>query len=338
MLEHGGKLRQAAALFNIELENWIDLSTGINPYGWKVGNIPANCWSRLPEDEDGLLATAKRYYNTEHLLAVAGTQAAIQIIPGLLRKRRVGMLSPTYSEHVQAWEAAGHEVISLGPTQIDEHIDSLDILVLVNPNNPTANLFSQSRMLGWHEKLKARNALFIVDEAFIDPTPEASLVSIKARPNLIILRSIGKFFGLAGIRAGFVHAQPHILNELQRKLGPWSIAGASRYVAEQALMDIEWQEQTRIELSLHAARLNNLLLGAGFNPTGSNTLFQWVKTSRAHTIYQSLAKKGILVRYFAQPSSVRFGLPGTEPQWQRLEQALENLRAYLAELEETDLA
>lgn len=325
MLEHGGRLHAAAKQYGIPVADWIDLSTGINPNGWPVPAIPGSCWQRLPEEEDGLLAAARQYYQAESLLAVAGSQAAIQALPLLRPCSKVGVLSPAYAEHAACWQKAGHQLIILTPETIATRIPELDVLIIINPNNPSGVSFCKQQLLDWHRQLQGRAGWLIVDEAFIDAHPEQSLTSLPARTGLIILRSIGKFFGLAGIRCGFVIAEPQLLSALAEKLGVWPISHPSRYVATQALLDENWQQHTRREIQFQSERLRQLLSQYPLKPDGNNALFQWCKTADAARIHQKLARLGIFTRLFTQPDSLRFGLPKNAGQWQALEQALQQI-------------
>ena len=325
MLEHGGKLRSAAMQYNIPLEQWLDLSTGINPNGWPVPTIPESAWNRLPEDNDGLLEIAQHYYGAPKLLAVAGSQMAIQALPRLRSQSRVAMLHPSYNEHHHAWQSHGHHVTPIEPEQIDSLIDELDVLLLVNPNNPTAQRFSEAQLLDWRAQLQPRGGWLIVDEAFLDCTPEYSIARGSQLAGLIVLRSVGKFFGLAGARIGFVCAADEILEPLAELVGPWVLPGPSRMVAKAALADTDWQQQTRQRLHIEGEHLATLLAGNGLNPTGTTPLFSWIKTSQAEQIHQQLASLGIFTRLFTDPLSIRFGLPKIEADWQRLELALKQL-------------
>lgn len=324
MLEHGGRLRQAASRYDIPLSDWLDLSTGINPNGWPVPAIPGECWQRLPEDDDGLLQAAREYYQNESLLAVAGSQAAIQTLPRLRSKSRVGVLHPAYAEHAASWQKAGHQIIGIDAEQIDTRLDELDVLILINPNNPTGKLWDKQQLLSWHERLGQRDGWLLVDEAFMDGMPEYSLSPLPVRPGLIVLRSIGKFFGLAGIRCGFVIAESDLLRKLAEQLGPWPISHPGRYVATMALADRQWQQATALSLKQQGQRLKQLLSDSGWQPTGGCHLFQWVKTGYAPDLHDLLARQGVLTRLFTEPASLRFGLPNGEPAWQRLAQALAN--------------
>jgi cobalamin biosynthetic protein CobC len=323
MLEHGGRVRRAALEYGIPLQAWLDLSTGINPFGWPAPAPPAQSWSRLPEEEDGLEAAARDYYGVESLLTVAGSQAAIQALPKLRLACRVGLQNPSYAEHRQAWARAGHRIVSLaGPREIEQQLPQLDVLVLVRPNNPTGVLYPLERILSWHRNLSDRGGWLLVDEAFMDATPEQSLLP-HARPGLIVLRSLGKFFGLAGARVGFVIAEEELLSRLADSLGPWSVSGPARWVASAALDDRVWQEEARRRLQEQEGRLQELLCRYGLKPSGGCALFQWLVTPRAAAIRETLARRGILIRLFTHPSSLRFGLPGKEDEWRRLTAALE---------------
>lgn len=322
MLEHGGRLRQASTQYGIPLADWLDLSTGINPNGWPVPALPAECWQRLPEEEDALLPAARRYYQNDTLLAVAGSQAAIQTLPLLRPASRVGVLHPAYAEHAASWRKAGHQVQVIEAECLDAHLDELDVLILINPNNPTGQHWSRQQLLDWHARLHARGGWLLVDEAFMDGSTKHSLSPLPARSGLIVLRSVGKFFGLAGIRCGFVIAEPILLKRLAEALGPWPISHPGRYVAAQALADIEWQQTTALSLQRQGQRLKQLLADNGWPPSGGCNLFQWLKVEQAAQLYDLLARQGILTRLFNDPASLRLGLPKDEAAWQRLAQAL----------------
>ncbi|HSI94456.1 MAG TPA: threonine-phosphate decarboxylase CobD [Methylophilaceae bacterium] len=318
MLEHGGKLAAAAREHGIPLDKWVDLSTGIHPVGYPVPPIPPECWLRLPEEEDGLMPTAADYYATRNLLPCAGSQAAIQALPLLRASSRVGVLSPTYAEHAHAWRQAGHAV----EIQADYEPGNLDVLVLANPNNPTGRLVPAATLLEWHAELASRGGWLVVDEAFMDATPEFTLSAHAGLPGLIILRSLGKFFGLAGIRAGFVLAWPELLVSLQERLGPWSVAHPTRWVAQQALANHAWQAEQRIWLVQQSQQLAELLTRHDLAPGGGTALFQWVKNPNAENIHHQLARLGILTRLFTETSSLRFGLPADERAWTKLDYLL----------------
>lgn len=342
LLHHGGRIRAAAAHYGIAVSDWLDLSTGIHPNGWPVPELPASSWARLPEDDDGLDQAAREYYGAEYLLPVAGSQAAIQALPRMRPCSRVSVLDPGYAEHAAAWRSAGHDVAAVAAERVNEAAYRSDVLVLVHPNNPTGARFPVDRLLDWHACLASRGGWLVVDEAYMDVTPGDSLCRHSARPGLIVLRSLGKFFGLAGARVGFVCAHPQLLARLHVALGPWGVNGPARWVATAALTDRDWHIAARQRLIDSGSRLHGLLGRRGLTPNGGCGLFQWVRTRDARLLHDALARQGILTRLFAEPSSLRFGrsqhpasrdtgaslrfgLPGSAADWARLDGALSRL-------------
>jgi cobalamin biosynthetic protein CobC len=325
MLEHGGRLRAAAQQYGIPLADWLDLSTGLAPWPFEFPAVPASVWQRLPETEDGLAGVAGQRYGAQSVLPVAGAQAAIQLLPQLRSAgSRVGIISPCYAEHAHAWQRAGHQVLALSDDAVEAALESLDVLLLVNPNNPTGRLFTPQQLLAWHARLAARGGWLVVDEAFIDATPELSLAAHSHLPGLIVLRSFGKFYGLAGVRLGFVLAEQGLLNELNERLGPWAVSGPARWIGLACLADAAAHQQQSLRLQQASQRLVTLLADYGLAVQGC-ALFQWLVTANAAALQQHFGQRGILLRHFTQPQSLRFGLPATEADWQRLRLALEDL-------------
>ncbi|HRH13671.1 MAG TPA: threonine-phosphate decarboxylase CobD [Azonexus sp.] len=325
MLEHGGQLRRAAARLRIPLPDWLDLSTGINPQGWPVPPLPASVWQRLPEAGDGLEAAAATYYGNPDGLAVAGSQAALQQLPALLPRAAVACLMPLYEEHPQAWARAGHTVHQVVDTAVDDALATgARHVLLCNPNNPTAARHRRADLLAAAARLQAGDGWLIVDEAFIDATPDESLAALAgtaAAANLVVLRSLGKFFGLAGVRAGFVFGAAGLRDRLGEMLGPWSVSGPARAVARLALQDAAWQAVARVRLQAASLRLQALL--APFGSVTTCALFATLQSPRAGELHEHLARSAILTRRFEQPSLLRIGLPGDETGWQRLGTALD---------------
>ena len=322
ILKHGGNTVAASARFGIPVSDWLDLSTGINQLGYPIPDISCEAWSRLPQPSNEFDEAASHYYGSTNFLAIAGSQAAIQSLPQLRQPGRVGILEPTYAEHKLSWEKAGHQLIALANEQeIQTALPKLGVLLLCNPNNPTGKMFSADQLLTWKSQLRD-GAWLIVDEAFIDTEPENSITTHGGTPNLIILRSLGKFFGLAGARVGFVFAWQDLLDKLQHQLGPWTISGPAQAVAAAALSDYEWQHQARHDLRSRTLRLAHLLQQAGVQPTGSTDFFHWIKFDGSEQIFNEFGKQGILIRLFANPLSIRIAPPGREQHWVRLERAL----------------
>ncbi len=322
MLEHGGRLLQAVQRYGLPRERWLDLSTGINPIAWQGAPLPLASWNRLPEDEDGLLEAAESYYGAPKLLPISGSQAAIQTLPRLRARSRVGVPTLGYNEHAHRWRQAGHEVVPFAIEHFSAAVDELDVLVVPNPNNPTGERVAPAQLLEWHARLSARGGWLVVDEAFADSTPETSVARFTDRDGLIVLRSLGKFFGLAGARVGFVLCTGTLLGQLAEWLGPWAVSGPSRLVARAALGDRAWQEEARQRLRRDSRQLAETLTRHGLPPDGGCGLFQWVRAPDAMGIHEALARQGVLTRHFGAVPSLRLGLPATAQDWERLETAL----------------
>lgn len=325
MLEHGGGLRAAARQHKIPLANWLDLSTGINPRGWPVPALSRECWQRLPEADDGLEAAAAAYYGNPRLLPVPGSQAAIQLLPTLFPPAAVACIAPLYAEHPQAWSRAGHRVRQLQKANLARALAAATPTVLLcNPNNPTADRHPREALVDAAAQLKRRGGWLVVDEAFADSAPEDSVADLAGgpdAPNLIVLRSLGKFFGLAGARLGFVFGLPDLLTALADKLGPWAVSGPAREAGRLALADTAWQAETRARLAADSRRLAELLAPLG--SVAATPLFAALTTDKAKALAGFLARRGVLVRAFDLQPLLRFGLPGGEADWQRLAAVLD---------------
>ncbi|WP_187395264.1 threonine-phosphate decarboxylase CobD [Pigmentiphaga aceris] len=322
VVTHGGNLRQAIAQYGGDPADWMDLSTGINPHAYPAPPIAADAWHRLPEPDARLVDAACAYYRAPVLLPVAGTQAAIQALPRLRAHSRVAIVSPTYAEHALRWREAAHAVTEISPADIDIHIDHCDVLVICNPNNPTGHRTTPDLLLAWSQRLASRNGWLVVDEAFGDMEPALSVAAHCQQPGLIVLRSVGKFFGLAGLRLGFVGAVPVVLERLAALLGPWAISGPAQQVGVAALSDDAWQRDMRARLADDGLRLRQLL--AQYLPATSGTdLFQWCAAPVPTALHEHLARHHIWVRLFPNAArGLRWGLPAAKSDWARLDLSL----------------
>lgn len=322
MLEHGGNLHDAARQFGRPLADWIDLSTGINPHWYPVPATSERAWHRLPEPDPALVQAACAYYGAPAMLPVAGTQAAIQALPRLRAPSRVVVAAPSYAEHAHHWVQHGHSLRQVAYADLAQAVDSCEVLVICNPNNPTGERIARDVLLDWAGRLAARGGWLVVDEAFGDTEDAASLGTHSAQPGLVVLRSVGKFFGLAGLRLGFVAAQPQLLSALADLLGPWTVSGPAQQVALAALSDTAWQGAMRARLLQEGVRLRQLLAAHGIASAGT-ALFQWWPEPHAEQFWRHMAQHGIWVRLFRHAAhGIRLGLPPDEPAWLRLQQAL----------------
>lgn len=345
---HGADLAAASRRYGIPLSDWLDLSTGINPCAYPVGTVDVAAFQHLPFDDLELCEAAKVYCGAPMLpVAAAGSQVLIQWLP-LVKARlskkicRVAVPAIGYSEHAFRWRWAGHEVLEYDPRQpaaIDDLLqrEAIDVLIVINAHNPLAQITAPPQLLAWQTALARRDGWLIVDEAFIDPTPECSVVAETSRSGLIVLRSLGKFFGLAGVRCGFAFCADDLADCLRVAIGPWSVAGPTLTVATQALRDRDWQKNMRSKLHSISAS-NAQLLQNNFPQTVSSPtllrhgLFNCVvlPPDVARAGEDQLARAGIRVRLVEMDkteSLLRFGLvdPAAVQNWQRLDNALQTL-------------
>jgi cobalamin biosynthetic protein CobC len=323
---HGGNVNAARRLFPGAPEPWIDLSTGINPVPYPVGDIPQSAWARLPEPgEIAALETAARAaYDAgpaADIVAAPGTQAIIQWLPRLFPARRVGILGLTYGEHAECWRAGGAQIVA-AETLAD--LEGCDAGVVVNPNNPDGRIVPPARLAGLAERYAARGGLLVVDEAFMDVVrPGASLIPALPKAGAVILRSFGKTYGLAGLRLGFAVAARETAEPLRRALGPWAISGPALAIGCRALADSDWLDKTAMRLGRDAVRLDRMLERAGLTAAGGTPLFRFVACGDAGAWFDRLGRAGILTRPFpARAGALRFGIPSDESAWDRLETAL----------------
>jgi cobalamin biosynthetic protein CobC len=246
----------------------------------------------------------------------------LPLVAGLVSPGRAVVIGPTYGEFTRATRIAGHEV-----TVVHElgQCDTAKLVMLANPNNPDGRLFERAELLALAAALRRRGGILVVDEAFMDTQPAGTSVAADVGcGNLVVLRSFGKFFGLAGLRLGFALAGPATARRLRAALGPWAVSGPAIAVGAKALADADWIEQTRNRLAKAAARLDGILAKAGWEIAGGTSLFRLTRVAAARAWFFRLGRAGIIVRTFSdQPRWVRFGLPGAEADWQRLQAALQ---------------
>lgn len=321
---HGGDLDEARRLFPQAPEPWIDLSTGINPIAYPVPPLPASLFERLPlpaDHRDLEAAAAEVYGATDPTMVVAapGTQVLISLLPHLRPRSRVAVLGPTYAEHAHSWRKAGHDVADVATV---DRLDGTDVLVVVNPNNPDGRLLKRETLLRLAEDLRSRGGWLVVDEAFADFEPGESLVPVLPS-NAVVLRSFGKTYGLAGLRIGFALAPEPVATRLRSALGPWAVSGPAMETGRKALRDREWLEAARSARAADASRLDALLVSLADAPLRGTILYRLLESPRAPELFRALGEHSIWVRRFQyNPHLLRFGLPGTEVEWQRLETAL----------------
>ncbi|SEG42689.1 L-threonine O-3-phosphate decarboxylase [Thalassococcus halodurans] len=317
--DHGGNLDAAMARFGGTSNDWLDLSTGINPMPYPLPPIPQTSWEVLPRKTEmaRLSNVAAKAYNTPaRVIATSGAQGAIQIVPWLRAPGRAAVLAPTYNEHAAALRACGWQVDEV--SKLDA-LAGADLAVVVNPNNPDGRRTTPDRL----QALSQQVGLLIIDESFGDPEPDLSLAPQLEQDNVVILRSFGKFYGLAGVRLGFALAQGSLADRLADMVGPWPVSGPAIDIACQALADTNWQEQTIDWLAASSDRLDGMAQKAGWEVVGGTPLFRTYATPDATAAQNALAAHHVWSRIFPYSNSwIRLGLP-KDDRWSQLEAAME---------------
>jgi cobalamin biosynthetic protein CobC len=325
VMRHGGDLSALADQTGRQASDWLDLSTGINPVPYPIPQIAPEAWTRLPQAQSlqRLRAAARKAYaipETVDVVAAPGSEILIETLARTIRPGRIAIAGKTYGSHARAWSAAGHTV-SITDTRFSA--PSLDVALLVNPDNPTGHLVRPAQLVAMAQLRRRTGGLLIVDEAFADVVPDHSLVPDLTGLYACVRRSFGKFYGLAGLRLGFLIGPTQLITEVANRLGEWAVSGPALDIGTTALEDSAWAETTRARLRADALRLDALLIEAGLSVQGGTDLFRLAEHADATSIHERLIEHGILVRRFVdRPTLLRFGLPGTDAGWQRLTRAL----------------
>ncbi len=329
MIEHGGALDRAIAEFGGARADWLDLSTGINPNPYPLPELPLDVWTRLPDAqlEVDAIAAARGYYGFAEgagIVAAPGTQALIQLYPHLAPPGNAMVIGPTYEEHAQSLGLAGRDV------RYERSLSSLDdedmIAVVVNPNNPDGKSIPADAILFAADRLAERGGLLVVDEAFADANPKDSVAAHAGMDGLLVLKSFGKFFGLAGLRLGFAAGTSELTGMLSSMLGPWAVSGPALAIASQAFGDKSFVAQLRLRLAMDAEMLQSVVKSAGLQVLGGTDLFVLARHFQAAHIWRELAARHILVRKFDHTADwLRFGLPRDKDGLARLNAALSEI-------------
>ncbi len=307
--DHGGGLDRAASKYGGARSEWLDLSTGINPVAYPMPTLSTDAWTALPDHAATarLLKASRKFWRVPEdcaVLVANGASALIAQMPTLAPAAQVYIPQPTYNEHAAAFQAHGWPVGSS---------EGATAKVIVNPNNPTG---------GWYEAADLTADLMIVDESFADVDPTRSLISHASTPGVVVLKSFGKFWGLAGLRLGFAIARPKTVARLKTALGPWPVSGPALEIAAAALEDLAWAEASRLRLEEDATRLDSLLIHAGAKHSGGTPLFRLYEVDNAEAWQDRLARHHIWTRIFPYSQTlIRLGLPPADG-WARLKAAL----------------
>jgi cobalamin biosynthetic protein CobC len=328
---HGGRLGVARSLFPDVPQPWIDLSTGINPRSYPAPRASQRSRNRLPEPMElarleAIAAEAFAVTDPARVVATAGTEFALRLLPQLVNLKAAVIVGPTYGSHADAWTRAGALTETIRLQEVGAHAERAVAMTIVNPNNPDGRIVERSQLLALHDSLAQHGGMLIVDEAFADVAPHVSVAAAtgtQAGAKLIVLRSFGKFFGLAGLRLGFILAATPLAAAIRGLIGEWPVSTDALAAGLAAYANLRWMDRERAILRRSAQRLDALLALSGFELAGGTSLFRLARAADARERFTRLLAAGILVRPFDfAPDLLRFGLPRGREQWRRLAAAL----------------
>lgn len=322
-LVHGGALATMAQAFPDAPLPWIDLSTGINPWSYPVTNLSQSAWQNLP-DHDAMTACMQALGDVvkcdgANIVLTPGSSAAMMAVANALGIEHVALMMPTYGGYSEAFQT-----IEVVPNLEAALASNSQAIVLGNPNNPDGMWQDRAMVKDMSARLAAQGRWLIIDEAFGDVAPHKCMATLAGLPGLLVLRSFGKFYGLAGLRLGAVLGPIEAVAKIRLKLGSWPISGPALEIGARAYRDKAWQKQMSLCLYVEAEALSKLLAEAGLMRLGGTALFQLVSTPDAHAVWQKLARAGVYVRRFSWSNQVlRFGLPRDANASERLRLALQ---------------
>lgn len=316
--KHGGNRRETARRYGYQLQDLLDFSANVNPYGpppavYEAINEALPEIDRYPDNDDSLKERLAAYYEIrpENILLGNGAADLIYYLADRLRPTRALIPVPSFSEYEWATMASGGVVVrlplerdfGLNTASLREQLPHADLVWLGNPNNPNGSLTSKSVLLSL--VTKAPGTTFLIDEAFMDFVPQARDFSLlkeaSIRPGLLVLRSLTKFFSLAGLRVGFLVGEKKIIEALEKAKAPWSLNCLALAGAAAALKDLKFAPRSRRLIANERRLLDQALVRTGhLTPFPSETNFMLVRIDSPDwdsvTLTKALAEKRILIR------------------------------------------
>ncbi|UYH50737.1 aminotransferase class I/II-fold pyridoxal phosphate-dependent enzyme [Candidatus Kirkpatrickella diaphorinae] len=322
---HGGSVLAFQRAFPEAPLPWYDLSTGVNPFHYPTGDLPEDALRALPEAETlaRLRQAAAKAYECDASLIVAapGTQAIIGLLPYLLRPPRVYVETPTYTGHEESWRGAGIACTARADLMTST-IDPGCTSILCRPNNPDGRRSTLRELQEYAALIAQSRGTLIIDASFAD-FETTSYAALLENPAVIMLRSFGKTYGLAGLRLGFAMGRHPMMTRLATAFGPWPVHGLALHTGINALEDAAWRLKMADKLTVHAEKLRAMMAHAGFSFVGGTPLFSLFSHPRAGHFWRSFAAKGVATRRFHdKPEWLRLGTPGNAAMFDRLETAI----------------
>lgn len=318
--KHGGDIWKASADSGSKAESLLDFSASINPLGLSPRARSAvkraiRLAGAYPEPAASTLNSALASFHSvapDEIAAGNGSTEFIYLLPQVFRPGSALVVEPAFSEYREALKLFGAPVDSFILREDDGF--SLDLarfekktrkgygLVYIgNPSNPTGAAFEKETVLEAARVLDKRGGTLVVDEAFADFSEGCSVKkeAVK-RKNIVVLRSMTKFFSMAGLRLGFIVSNRGVVKRFSRRLPPWSVNTAASFAAVAALKDAPYIERTKRWLASEKEFLANELKGLKkFTVYPSEANYLMVRLNGglgASRVRSALLKRGILVR------------------------------------------
>ena len=317
-IQHGGDIDLAIKKYGGQRKDWIDLSTGINrtSYPWQesvkvhLRDLPG---SKLLMSLEEAASRAYKIAVATETVAISGAQQIINLLPIHLKKySSVAILGPTYNEYEKAFKSSNLRTNTVAEIS---NLSCNDIAIIVNPNNPTGKVITEEEL----EDLSKKVEILIIDESF----KMFSSRKTQNLDNLIQINSLGKFFGLAGVRLGFVSGPSDFIKSVRKMLGPWPISSLAAEIGLVALSDKIWISQMEKILLAGSTALHAACNSKNWRLVGKTNLFHTYATSNCFEVEEQFAAHGIWVRTFDYSETwVRIGIPTSEYELTRVKKAL----------------
>lgn len=316
---HGGNIREAVEKYNILPENIIDFSANINPLGLssRVKEAIIKNFDQILHYPDPECKTLRQEFsncygiNYENTIAGNGCVELIYLITSVLKPRTALILVPTFSEYATAlqsintnitfWELEEEQEFKVPIAEIIKQLNKWEVIFLCNPNNPTGGLIPKTELIALLKEAEKQGVTVILDEAFIDVVDKESLIKQSCQSEyLFVVRSLTKFFGLAGLRLGFGIGHQKIINRLKSSKIPWSVNAFAQIAGIEVLKDIHFRKHSKkFILEEKNFLYKELLKIKGLKPYYPSANFILIKLesfASSTELYDRLAKKGLLIR------------------------------------------
>jgi threonine-phosphate decarboxylase len=278
-IKHGGRLEDLSEQYDIDAEEIIDFSVNVNPLGMPESLIEVlqsklSLIARYPDTESRYLRRKLANHlslSHENIAIGNGSNELIYLIFRAYPASRVLIIHPTYSEYERGAKAGESDVNEfILRWQDGFHLDmniliqeacKHDFVFLCNPNNPTGHLTRKEAIISLVSSVP--QTTFIIDEAFIDFVNEQSDYQVTSDlpnlPNLIILRSMTKFFTIPGLRLGYLVADTDIIEKLNSVREPWSVNVLAQLAGEHLLDQNDYARRTMKAIQTERSFLINKL-------------------------------------------------------------------------------